>query len=170
MKDARLAIIAGAFWLAKEHEHCTYSEGSQRMSGINRPFVLPFVGDCSATVTDWYNWAGAPDPNKLRFDHEGYTGTLLSAGEHMKLWRLNGKGVRVEDVLPADVVIFGPGTGRHAALVVAQGNGNPVVASMGRPGDPSILRVSQLSFIGEQTYLRFDTMARHVHWPPGHKK
>jgi hypothetical protein len=172
MRDARSAIVQAALWLVAHRAHCTYSEGSQRMSGINRPFVLPFVGDCSATVTDWYNWAGVlEDPNHVPWSSgQGYTGTLLSAGEHLALWRRNGVRSRIEEVKPADILVLGPGTGVHAVLVVGLGNGDPVVASMGQPGDPGIYRASQMAFLGEATYLRFDTMAKKVHYPPGYKK
>lgn len=171
MRDASAAIVAWAFWLAEHSDECIYSEGSQRMMGIGRPGVLPFVGDCSATVTDFYNWSGAPNPNHFPYYlRQGYTGTLLSAGEHLALWKKNGQGVEVEEVKPADVLILGPGTGVHACLVVGLGNGDPVVLSMGHPGDPGIYRASQMAFLGEATYLRFNTQARHVRWPPGHKK
>lgn len=98
------------------------------------------------------------------------TGTLLSAGEHLALFRINGRGMTYEEVEPGDVVVFGPGTGVHTALVVSKGNGDPVCISMGRQGDPSIVTVSQMASLGEQTYLRFNTMTRKVHYPPGHKK
>ena len=170
MRDARAAIVATAFWLEARKSRCTYSEGSQRMSCIGRPFTVPYVSDCSAFVTVCYNWAGAPDPNHLHYDGEGYTGTLLSAGEHLALFRINGRGMTYEEVEPGDVVVFGPGTGVHTALVVSKGNGDPVCISMGRQGDPSIVTVSQMASLGEQTYLRFNTMTRKVHYPPGHRR
>jgi hypothetical protein len=140
------------------------------MACIGRPFTLPYVSDCSAFVTICYNWAGAPDPNKLHYDHTGYTGTLLSAGDHLALFKINGRGMTIEEVEPADVVVFGPGAGVHTALIVSKGNGDPICISMGRQGDPSIVRVSQMASLGPQTYLRFNTMTRKVHYPPGHKR
>ena len=96
VKDCRTAIAQTAFWLVKHKAGDVYSEGSQRMSAIGRRFVVPIVSDCSAFVTVCYNWAGAPDPNHLHYDLEGFTGTLLSAGEHLKLWRTNAlRSVRV---------------------------------------------------------------------------
>lgn len=169
MRDARPAIVASAFWLSKQRSRCVYSEGPERMSAINRPFVVPAVMDCSAFVTVCYNWAGAPDPNHLGYDYEGYTGTLLSAGEHLALFSYNGLRQRIEDVRPGDVVVFGPGTGVHCALIVALGDGDPITISMGRPGDPNVVRVSQMLSLGTPTYLRFDTRSRHPKFPPGHK-
>jgi len=170
MRTASAAIVQTAFWIEARKSRCTYSEGSQRMSAINRPWVMPFVADCSAFVTVCYNWAGAPDPNHLHYDGYGYTGTLLSAGEHLALFRVNGRGVRVEEVEPGDVVVLGPGVGVHTALIVSKGEGDPICISMGKPGDPEIVRVSQMAYLGEQTYLRFNTMTRKVHYPPGHRR
>ncbi len=171
MRDARAAIAAWAFWWALHHGESIYSEGSQRLSGLGRPGILPVVADCSASIEDIFNWSGAPNPNHFPYWlHQGYTGTLLSAGEHLTLWKKNGVRARVEEIKPADVLILGPGTGVHACLVVGLGNGDPVVFSMGHPGDPGIYRASQMAFLGEATYLRFDTMAKKVHWPPGHKR
>ena len=84
------------------------------------------------------------------------TGTLLSHDEHIALFRTNLKEVKVEEVLPGDLVVYGPGTGEHVALVVAQGNGDPITISMGKQGDPSVVRVSQDGRT-PQTYLRCDT-------------
>ena len=67
MRDARAAIAAGAFWWALHHEESIYSEGSQRLSGLGRPFMLPIVADCSASVEDLYNWGGAPNPNHFSY-------------------------------------------------------------------------------------------------------
>ena len=141
------------------------------MSAIGRPFIVPIVADCSAFVTLIYNWTGAPDPNHLRYDHEGFTGTLLSANEHLALFRKNAKHIEVEDVLPGDPLILGPGTGVHATIVVALGEGDPWVASHGHPGDPGIYRASQMAFLGEATYLRCETRTKgKIHYPPNYKK
>jgi hypothetical protein len=164
VRDAYAAIVAGAFYLEQHHDRCTYSEGSQRMSGFDRPFALPFVSDCSAFVEDVYHWAGAPSPA----GNSGivYTGTELTTGRHIQLFKENNMRIEIEQVRPSDGVVFGPGTGVHIALIIAEGNGDPVCISMGQQGDPSIVRVSQMKFLGEQTYLRFDTMAKKLHWPP----
>jgi hypothetical protein len=171
MKDARSAIAHTGEWLVRHKAGDIYSEGSQRMSAIGRRFIVPIVSDCSAFVTICYNWAGAPDPNHLSFDHDGFTGTLLSAGEHLALFRKNGTGISVENVLPGDAIVYGPGDGVHAVLIVGQGDGNPYVASFGHPGDPGIYRHSEMLFLGEPTFLRFETRTKgKIHYPPGYKK
>jgi hypothetical protein len=138
------------------------------MSAFDRPFVVPYVSDCSAFVENMYHWAGAPSPAGT--SGIVYTGTELTTGQHIALFKENGQGLKVEEVRPSDGVVFGPGTGVHIALIVAPGEGDPVCISMGRPGDPSVVRVSQMAFLGEQTYLRFNTMTRKVVYPPGHKR
>jgi hypothetical protein len=171
LKDARTAVAHAAFWLVEHKSGDVYSEGPQRMSAINRRFVTPIVADCSAFVTICYNWAGAPDPNKLHYDGYGFTGTLLSAGDHIKLFRKNAQHVTVEEVLPGDVVVYGPGDGVHAVLIVGRDEGNPYVASFGHQGDPGIYRDSQMHVLGEPTYLRFPTKTTgKIHYPPGYKK
>ena len=94
--------------------------------------TVPITADCSAAVTLWYKWAGAPDPNGLNYNGTGYTGTLLGHGRHIAL----------KDVLPGDVIVYGPGTGWHTALVVEAGP-DPLTVSHGQQGDPNYCRVSQ---------------------------
>ncbi len=82
---------------------------SRPMEGIGRAKrrKLPLTIDCSAFVTICYNWAGAPDPNGLGYNGQGYTGTILSHGT-----QIARRNVRV-----GDLVVFGRGTGNHVCLV-----------------------------------------------------
>jgi hypothetical protein len=161
MRDARPAIVASAFWLQQHHDRCYYSEGAQRMSAINRRFVLPVVMDCSAFYRVCYNWAGAIDPYEFGYGvREGYTGTALNAGKHIDLAL----------VRPGDAVVLGAFPGRHMAMIVSHAEGNPVCISMGKPGAPEIVRVSQMTYLGEPTYLTFNAVGRRTYYPPGHKK
>ena len=131
--DATPNIIAWARWSVVNHKQCHYTEGAQRMSEIGLPGHLPFYADCSAAVTVWHNWAGAPDPNGQNYNHTGYTGTLLAHNQH----------IAPSQVKPGDVVIYGPGTGWHAALVVeTNSNGDILTISMGQEGDPSYVWVN----------------------------
>jgi len=161
MTDVRDTIVAWAKWSAANHAKFTYSEGPQRMSGIGHPGKLPVTADCSAFVTLCYNWAGAADPNGQNYDHEGYTGTLLSHGTKIPL----------AQVQPGDVIVYGPGTGWHTALVVDVSGANaknPLTISHGQEGDPSYCHVSQDGRL-PQTYLRFNTSAlnaQSIHTPP----
>ena len=161
MTDVKDNIVAWAKWAVANHAKFTYSEGPQRMSGIGHPGKLPVIADCSAFVTLCYNWAGAADPNGQNYDHEGYTGTLLSHGTKIPL----------AQVQPGDVIVYGPGTGWHTALVVDVSGANaknPLTISHGQEGDPSYCHVSQDGRL-PQTYLRFNTSAlnaQSIHTPP----
>lgn len=154
MIDAREAIVDWAKWAHVNNAHFNYTEGPQRMGGIGVwPPKFPFFADCSAFVT-WCYWiAGAADPNGLNYDHQGYTGTLLSHGLEIPL----------AQVQPGDVVVYGPGTGWHTALVVIAG-ADPVTISHGQQGDPSVVKVSQ-DGRQPQRYLRFNTQAPGIRLP-----
>ena len=157
MTDVRDNIVAWAKWAAANHAKFNYTEGPLRMSGIGKPGVLPVNADCSAFVTLCYNWAGAGDPNGMGYNHTGYTGTLLS----------HGTKIALNQVQPGDVIVYGPGTGWHTALVI-EGGPNPLTISHGQQGDPSYCHVSQDGRL-PQTYLRFNTTAiadKNIHQPP----
>ena len=157
MTDVRDNIVAWAKWAAAHHDKFNYTEGPLRMSGIGKPGVLPVNADCSAFVTLCYNWAGAGDPNGMGYNHTGYTGTLLS----------HGTKIALNQVQPGDVIVYGPGTGWHTALVI-EGGPNPLTISHGQQGDPSYCHVSQDGRL-PQTYLRFNTTAvgdKNIHTPP----
>ncbi len=176
MKDARPAVVAWAKWLEQHHNRCVYSEGSNRYANLNRRGILPYVGDCSASIRNYYNWAGAPDPYRLGYnDPEGYTGTELATGSHIHLLIKNGEGRSIVGVEPGDAVVYGPGTGWHTALVVERVGENILTISMGRQGDPSYVWVNRptcpsrgYGYDGRQpqTFLRFPTATRRVYWPP----
>jgi hypothetical protein len=150
MQDVREFVVEWAKWFAdnKEAHRFNYSEGPERMSAIGVwPIKFPVTCDCSAFVTLCYWLAGAPDPNGQNYDHEGYTGTLLG----------NGTEIAAGHVAPGDVIVYGPGTGWHTAIVV-EGGADPLTVSMGQAGDPSYVRVSQDGRL-PQRYLRFNLEA-----------
>lgn len=146
MANCKPAIVEWAKWAVASKAHFNYTEGAQRMTAIGVfPPKFPIFADCSAFVT-WCYWvAGAPDPNGLGYNHEGYTGTLLGHGTEIPL----------QLVEPGDVIVYGPGTGWHTALVIEAGH-DPVTISHGQQGDPSIVKVSQ-DGRQPQRYLRFST-------------
>ena len=152
MADARQAIVDWAKWAVANHEHFIYTEGAERMDAIGVwPIKLPITTDCSGFVTLCYWLAGVTqDPNGQGYDHEGYTGTLLG----------HGTVIPLTGVVPGDVIVYGPGTGEHTALVI-EGGADPLTISMGQQGDPSIVRVSQ-DGRQPQRYLRFSTQALKV--------
>lgn len=144
MADVRNEIVNWARWGVDHRSGFTYTEGPQRMEGIGHPGV-PCHADCSAFVTLCYNWAGAPDPNGLGYNGTGYTGTLLA----------HGTPISKEQAIPGDVVVYGPGTGWHTALIV-EGGADPLTVSHGEQGDPNYCRVSQ-DGRQPQRFLRFST-------------
>ena len=155
MTDVRQVIVDWAKWSATNHAKFNYNQGPLRMAAINQPGKLPISTDCSAFVTLCYNWAGAPDPNGQSYNHTGYTGTLLS----------HGKKISLKEVQPGDVIVYGPGTGEHTALIVdvtGPNASNPLTISMGQQGDTSYVHVNQ-DGRKPQTYLRFNTSAINAH-------
>lgn len=131
--DATPHIVAWAKWAVANHKQWHYTMGAQRMSDIGLPGHLPCYADCSAACTLYYNWSGAPDPNGQNYNHTGYTGTLLAHNPHIPM----------AQVKPGDIVIYGGGTGEHAALVVeVHANGDILTVSHGQEGDPSYVWVN----------------------------
>ena len=157
-RHVRARIVNAALWLVAHNHWCTYSMGADRFSCLHKPYAVPFISDCSSGVTDLYCWGGAPDPNKLNYDGEGFTGSLIKAGK-----RISPRAAR-----PSDVVIFGPGVGWHAALVIS-GGADPLVWSMGEQGDPRLYPCSTVeaavAYVNNVTscrvsYFRYPTNAR----------
>lgn len=145
MADVRSDIVKWARWDVENHGRFNYTEGPQRMAQVHGPGTGAIFADCSAFVTYCYSWAGAPDPNAQGYNGTGYTGTLLS----------HGTPITLAQVQPGDVIVYGPGTGWHTALIVEAGP-DPLTVSHGRQGDPNYCRVSQ-DGRQPQRYLRFDT-------------
>ena len=116
---------------------------------------LPLTTDCSGFITLCYKLAGCPDPNGLGYNGQGYTGTLLDHGRH----------IPKDAVQPGDVVVYGPGTGWHTALIV-QGGPDPLTVSHGQEKGPEWCRVSQDGRL-PQTFLRFpvDALEAAYHKP-----
>jgi len=79
----------------------------------------------------------------LNYNGYGYTGTLLS----------HGTKITLAEVQPGDVIVYGPGTGWHTAIIVESGS-DPLTVSMGQQGEPAYVRVSQDGRL-PQTYLSF---------------
>ena len=83
----------------------------------------------------------------------------------------HGRKIALKDVIPGDVIVYGPGTGWHTALVVDVSGlnaKNPLTISHGQQGDPSYVHVNQDGRM-PQTYLRFNTNAinaQSIHTPP----
>ena len=157
MADAKSVVVEWAKWFAdNKHTHpFEYSESADRMNAIGQwPIRFPVTCDCSAFVTLCYWLAGLPDPNHQHYDHEGYTGTLIANGQEVT--RLTAE--------PGDIVIYGPETGWHTAIIVEAGS-NPLTVSMGQNGDPSYVTTAQ-DGREPQRFFRFNSEAVNpIHRP-----
>jgi hypothetical protein len=126
----REKIVANARW-GIENEPQIHYDQTRPIDGHEHPFKLPLRTDCSGFVTLCYEWAGGSDPNGLAFSGLGYTGSLLTACQHI------AKGA----VQAGDLVIWGPSPGHHAALVLEPGD-DPLLASHGQEKGPVAVRFS----------------------------
>lgn len=100
-----------------------------------KPGQYPITLDCSSAVTLLCKWAGLKDPNGPHYNYNGYgyTGTLLD-------------GPCRHYFSPARayvgaLVIFGPGTGEHAAMVIGELGHNPLLFSHGMERGPLAIRL-----------------------------
>ena len=121
----RAKIVAAARWGIAHEPQIHY--GEVRPMPLVR--TLPLTTDCSGFVTLCYFLAGAPDPNGLGYNGQGWTGTLL---RHLH---------PTAAPLPGDVVVWGAYPGRHCALVLEQGE-DPLLASHGAEHGPVAIRFS----------------------------
>lgn len=135
----RQLIVQAARWGVEHKGEIHYSEGAIRSQALTKPFgALPLTTDCSGFATYCYKHAGAPDPNGLGYRQLGYTGTML---DHAS------KGVGCEiltdisKALPGDLIVYGPGTGEHVAIIVEAGK-DPLTVSHGDEAAPELIHVS----------------------------
>ena len=94
--------------------------------------VYPMTMDCSESVTMLCKWAGLQDPNGLKYNGSGYTGTLLDHLPHY----YNPAHANV-----GALVVFGPGTGHHVAMVIEPDARNPLLWSHGQERGPIQVRL-----------------------------
>jgi cell wall-associated NlpC family hydrolase len=123
-------IVAVARWGIAHARAIHYAE-LRPIEGLGRPWQVPLRLDCSGFVTLCYAWAGAPDPNGLDYDGQGYTGTLLA---HLRPVPLDG-------VQRGDLVVWGRPPGVHTALVLEPGR-DPLLCSHGGEKGPLAIRFS----------------------------
>lgn len=158
----RAAICTWAMFCVANRQHISYAE--TRPIPVNLPpGHLPFATDCSGFVVLMAKWAGCKtDPSGQHYDGEGYTGTIA---EFCNV-------IEAAQAEPGDLVMFGPGTGKHVALIVGKGpdgigglgptgQGTPPgdhrVVSHGKPGDPEVTTAGALAAIVSPVvrYLRW---------------
>jgi cell wall-associated NlpC family hydrolase len=126
----RTEIVAAARWGIHNEPRIHYA--AERPMPLTR--TLPLSTDCSGFVTLCYWLAGAPDPNGLGYDGQGYTGTLLRAMEP----------VAQDWIGQGDLVVWGAYPGHHVALVLEPGD-DPLLCSHGQERGPVAVRFSEES-------------------------
>jgi hypothetical protein len=94
--------------------------------------AYPLTMDCSEAVTCLCKWAGLTDPNGLGYNGHGYTGTMLDHLPHY---------YNPANALPGALVVFGPGTGEHVAMVLKPAHHNPLLFSHGLERGPLLIRL-----------------------------
>lgn len=127
-------IVANALWGVAHEPEIHYTQGAERMAAVHSPRMLPMSADCSSSITCWYSWAGAPDPNGFNYNGQGYTGTLL----------LHGKRITQAQAVPGDYVVFGwgrDGTGEHVSIMVEKAP-DPWMVSHGQEAGPRRIPLS----------------------------
>ncbi len=121
-KDVRTKLDAATFAL-------TWSQAQAHLKAGKR-----LMFDCSGAATCIYKWAKLKDPNGLGYRHEGYTGTMLAHLPHYTNPKRARRGA---------LVIFGPATGEHVAVVLDPDtvNGDPLLFSHGFRGATGPIRL-----------------------------
>lgn len=95
--------------------------------------TLPLTVDCSGSTTLFAKWAGAPDPNGLGYNGEGFTGTLMN----------HCRKISRNQVRPGDLAVFGSYPGHHVAVVVGvKPNGDLELESHGSEAGPLDIALS----------------------------
>lgn len=136
----RQRIVRWARWGVANTAAIHYTEGPHRAHWLTRPRIakqLPLYTDCSGFATFCYRQAGLPDPNGLDYKTLGYTGTLLDNAQHHHMILTD-----ISKARPGDLIIYGPGTGAHVAIIVQAGR-DPLTVSHGQESEPAYVRVSQ---------------------------
>lgn len=124
--------VATALLCVRHRSVIHYTQGGLRMVGVNQrmyPPRYPHYMDCSSGATWWYFAAGAPDPNGLGYNGQGYTGTQ------------SNRGVRVSASSAPLMALCFYGRGRtigHVAMVVKVGK---YVVSHGSEAGPLLVGV-----------------------------
>ncbi|RKH66465.1 NlpC/P60 family protein [Corallococcus llansteffanensis] len=127
----RAKIVSEANWGITNAAGIHYQQ-VRPIDGLNARHQLPLNIDCSGFVTLCYKWAGAPDPNGLDYNGQGYTGTLLSYLTP----------VSSSQIKPGDLVLWHRGgAGEHVSLVLEPGS-DPLLVSHGAESGPYTVRFS----------------------------
>jgi len=144
-KRKRARIVAVARWGVAHQPQIHWDE--IRPIPVQKAGVLhklPFTTDCSGSCVIWFRSAAAPDPSGNAYSGQGFTGSFLTHGK------------QVNHPAAGDIVVYGSGTGHHAALCVS-GGPDPLTVSHGSEAGPLLIRVSAERKYQPPgvTYLRF---------------
>lgn len=118
------------------HDHRTEQihsirTGEQLRAALNTPAGITI--DCSQSVELLCHVAGLTDPDGLNYQQDGFTGTLLKTLPHYH----DPGGANI-----GALVVLGPGTGEHVAMVRHPGH-DPILFSHGQEAGPFFLPLSQ---------------------------
>lgn len=117
-------LVSCALFLISNAWRIHYSQEIEgphrRMSIVRDKMKIPFDmhemwEDCSGGVTGLYWNVGLPDPNGRGYDGYGYTGTLVTHGQHVSLspgaWKIG------------DLLIYGPSLSdtHHVTMLISNG-------------------------------------------------
>lgn len=134
----RIRVVRSALLGHMHAADVHYTTGPRRWDGItNRRRAdlgrFPRFADCSSYVT-WCIWdalggpEAGPDVVNGQFWKGGYTGTMKQHGRRVPGGLASAK--------PGDLVLYGPGTGKHVTIVVAADR----VISHGSEAGPYLLK------------------------------
>jgi hypothetical protein len=134
----RIRVVRSAMLGHTHAAEVHYTMGPRRWDGItNRCRAhlgrFPRFADCSAYVT-WCIWdalggpTAGPDVVNGQLWRGGYTGTMKHNGRRVAGGLANAK--------PGDLVLYGPGTGKHVTIVVATDK----VVSHGSEAGPHLVK------------------------------
>lgn len=127
----RNRVVANAMWGYHNRDRIGYEQW-RPIDGHGHPFKLPLETDCSGSVEDWYEWGHGPDPSRLGFDGQGYTGTQVDHGtatRHPQGADLNFYGW--------DYRVHGP---MHVTIQVSSSDKSDLSVSHGTNAGPSLVQ------------------------------
>jgi cell wall-associated NlpC family hydrolase len=142
-RSARATVVDTALYGSQHAGSIHYTESGLRMYGIRnhvKPPGIPRYEDCSSFAT-WCYWvAGAPDPNGLGYNGQGYTGTLAA----------HGRRVSASQARPGDLVFYGGGFPYgHVAVYIGGGK----VVSHGSERGPIVCSINYRPVSTIRSYL-----------------
>jgi hypothetical protein len=123
----RQLVSAAAMCGYRNRVKIHYTMGPARMSGVKQKKKPPQFGtweDCSSFSTWCYWTAGCVDPNGLKYNGTGYTGTLIN----------NGTRIDLDKAKMGDLVFYGRGRISHVVVVVSYAR---AIVSHGQESGPS---------------------------------